>query len=243
MQVLAINGSPLKDRGNTNIILTEFLTGLEEAGAEVEQIFISDLNINPCLGKLICWSKTPGICCQNDDMKGLLDRMKQAEVWVFASPIYWDSVVGPMKNLFDRLLPLITPDIILIDGHCRHALRDGVKNGKIVLVSSCGFWEMDNFEPLLKHIMALSKNIHREFAGALLRPHGALLKYMIRNFESVKDILTAARQAGHELVIDGEISQVNMIKVSLELMSREEYIDLVNENFKQIILHVTKSKK
>ncbi|MCK5561763.1 MAG: flavodoxin family protein, partial [Thermoplasmata archaeon] len=119
------------------------------------------------------------------------------------------------------------------DGHCRHPVRNDVKNGKIVLVSSCGFWEMDNFEPMLNQIMAISKNINREFAGALLRPHGAVLKYMIRNYESVKDILNAARKAGHELVKDGKISQDTMAMVGYELMSREEYINLINENMKQ----------
>ena len=233
MKVLAINSSPLKDRGNTDIILNEFLIGAEELGSDVEQIYISEMQIKPCLGKLVCWLKTPGKCCQNDDMGALLEKLKQADVWVFASPLYWDGVTGQMKNLFDRLLPLLEPFIELRDGHCRHPVRNDVKNGKIVLVSSCGFWEMDNFEPMLNQIMAISKNINREFAGALLRPHGAVLKYMIRNYESVKDILNAARKAGHELVKDGKISQDTMAMVGYELMSREEYINLINENMKQ----------
>lgn len=233
MKVLAINSSPLKDRGNTDIILNEFLLGVDELGSDVEHIYLSGMKIKPCLGKLVCWLKTPGKCCQKDDMGALLEKLTQADVWVFASPLYWDGVTGQMKNFFDRLLPLLEPFIELRDGHCRHPVRNDVKDGKIVLVSSSGFWEMDNFEPMLRQIMAISKNINREFAGALLRPHGAVLKYMVRNYESVKDILNAARKAGHELVKDGKISQDTMAMVGYELMSREEYINLINENMKQ----------
>ena len=233
MQVLAISSSPLKDRGNTDIILKEFITGLGERGVEVEVIYLSEMMIKPCLGKLVCWLKTPGVCCQKDDMAQLLEKMKTSDVWIFASPLYWDGVSGLMKNFFDRLLPLLEPYIELRDGHCRHPVRDDLEGGKIVLISSCGFWEMDNFEPMLSQVMAICRNINRDFAGALLRPHGALFKYMIRNYESVKDILNAARKAGHELIMDGRISQNSMIMVSYELMSREEYIDLINENMKQ----------
>lgn len=43
---------------------------------------------------------------------------------------------------------------------------------KMVLVSNCGFWEMDNFDPLLVHLKALCRNAEAEFVGALLRLHG-----------------------------------------------------------------------
>ena len=91
MKVLALIGSPLKERGNTNIILLEFLKGIRAAGANAELIYISDLDIRACLGKLVCWIKTPGRCCQKDDMAELLEKMKTADVWVYASPLYWHS--------------------------------------------------------------------------------------------------------------------------------------------------------
>jgi multimeric flavodoxin WrbA len=237
MKVLALNGSPLKGKGNTNIILNEFLSGLQESGAEVEEIFIKKLKINPCLGKLVCWIKTPGVCCQKDDMADLLKKLADSDVWVFASPIYWDGVTGPMKNLMDRILPLLQPFIELEDDHCRHALRNGVKTGKVVLISTSGFWELDNFDPMVHHLQGLSKNIHREFSGALLRPHGAILKYMVKNNPTVlvQEVLSASRQAAVELVRDGKISKDTEASVSRELMNRDEYIRLINNNFERLL--------
>jgi len=235
MKLLAINGSPLKSRGNTQVILSEFLRGVGNSGVEIEEIFLNELTIKPCLGKLSCWVKTPGKCCQNDDMTTLLPKLADSDVWVFASPVYWDGVTSTMKNLMDRLLPLIEPKIELYDDHCRHALRFGVKNGKIVLVSTCGFWELDNFEPMINHVKAVCKNIHRDFAGALVRPHGALFKYLKKDNDSLKEILAAVYNAGLELVNEGRISRKTMEIVSLELMPREQYIEDINRNFERLI--------
>jgi multimeric flavodoxin WrbA len=235
MKVLAINSSPLKAKGNTDIILREFLKGLRENGMEVEQIYTHDLKIKPCLGRLTCWVKTPGKCCQKDDMASLLNKLSIADIWVFASPLYWDGVTGQMKNVFDRLLPLIKPFIEIDEDHCRHGLREGVKGGKVVLVSTCGFWELDNFDPLLDHVEAVCKNIHREFAGALIRPHGALLKYFTKNSELFNEILVAAYTAGYELVSNGKISNETMAHVSKELMPKNEYIEMINKNFERLM--------
>ncbi len=234
MKVLALNGSPLKTRGNTEVLLTEFLKGAREGGAKVEIIYLADLDIRPCLGKLVCWIKTPGKCCQKDDMVELLPKLATSDIWVFASPIYWDGVTGRVKNLMDRMLPLIQPKIELIDDHCRHALREGVKPGKIVLISTCGFFELDNFEPMIEHVKSVCKNIHREFAGALIRPHGALIKYSKEKNDAMDKILIAAREAGRELVNTGKISQDTFMRVSQELMARDKYIKMINTNFERL---------
>ena len=67
-------------------------------------------------------------------------------------------------------------------------------------------WEMDNFNPLLVHMKAVSKNIGCEFAGALLRPHRPALKGMMEMGRPVDDIFEAANEAGRQLVEDSKIS-------------------------------------
>ena len=180
MKVVAINGSPKMDKGNTALVLGPFIEGMREAGAEVELFYTKKLDINPCQGDFICWQKTPGKCFQQDDMAMLLPKLAQADAIVLATPLYVDGVSGPVKNLLDRILPLGEPFFELRDGHCRHPLRVEHKNGQLVFVSTCGFWEMDNFDALLVHMRAVSKNTGREFAGALLRPHGPALAGMMQ---------------------------------------------------------------
>lgn len=235
MQVLAINSSPKMERGNTALILNPFLEGMREAGAKVELLYTRKLRINPCRGDLICCLKTPGKCWQKDDMQMLLPKLREADILVLATPVYCYGVTGPMKNLLDRRFPLGQPFFELRDGHCHHSLREGTKSSKVVLVSNCGFWEMDNFDPLLVHIRAICKNAAMEFAGALLRPQGEALRPLLQMGVPLNDIFEAAKKAGLQLVQDGQMSAETLAIVSRDLMPLEIYIEGANQRFQQAL--------
>jgi multimeric flavodoxin WrbA len=226
MKVLAINSSPRMDKGNTALILNPFLEGMKEAGAEVELFYTRKLNINPCTGEFNCWLKTPGKCYQNDDMNILYPRIDAADVIVFATPVYADGVTGPMKNLMDRIIPLVQPFFELRDDHCRHPVRGEAKVRKLVLVSNCGFWEKDNFDPLIVHMKAICKNLSAEFSGALLRPHGEAMPGMLEMGAPIGDIFEAAKEAGRQLVKEEKMSQETLDIVSRELLPRDMYIQI-----------------
>jgi len=234
-KVLAFNSSPNMDKGNTALILTPFLEGMRDAGAEVELLYTKKLKINPCQGEFNCWLKTPGKCIHKDDMQKLLPKMREADIWVLASPVYVDGITGPMKNLVDRVLPMVQPFIELRDGHCRHPAREGHAPRKLVLVSNCGFWEVDNFDPLIVHMEAICRNADMEFAGALLRPHGGGLRAMKEAGAPLDDIFEAAKEAGRQLVRDGAMSAETLATVSRELMPRETYLQFANEYFQQTL--------
>jgi len=235
MKVLAINGSPMKDKGNTAAILTPFLDGMREAGAEIELFYIKNLKIKPCQGEFNCWFKTPAECFQKDDMQTLLPKFSQADLWVFATPLYVDGMSGPMKNLLDRLIPLLEPFLELRDGHGRHPLRKGVKRGKVVLVSNCGLWESDNFDPLVAHVAAACKNLNREFAGAVLRPNGPILTAMAEMGAPADDVLEAAKNAGHQLVKDGRMQTETLEVIGRELIPLEMFIESANQHIQQTL--------
>ena len=233
--VLAFNSSPKTDKGNTTLILTPFLEGMKQAGANVELFYTKKLHINPCQGEANCWFKHPGECFQDDDMNGLLPKFREADVLVFASPVYCDGINGPMKNLIDRAaLPLVGgARYTLRDGHVRLHLPEGYKPKKIVLVSSCGFWEADNFDPAVAHMRALARNMASEFAGALLRPHSTLLRGMVQMGAPIDDVFESAREAGRQLVEHGRMSDDVLQSVSRELMPCSEYVQQVNRAFRQ----------
>jgi multimeric flavodoxin WrbA len=229
MKVLAINGSPHGKKGNTSLILEPFLEGIKEAESEVHLFYTKKLTINPCLGEHNCWFKTPGECFQKDDMQEVLPKLIEADILVLATPLYVDGMTGPMKNLLDRVIPIGNPVIEMRDGHCRHPARKEVKNGKLVLVSNCGFWEMDNFNPLVMHMQAISRNLGREFSGALLRPHGPALKAMINQRMPVNDVLEAAKEAGRQLIEDGRMKVDTLKIVSRELLPQQMYVNIANQ--------------
>lgn len=226
MNVLAINGSPNMEDGNTEKILNPFLEGMKEEGASVELFYTSKLNIGPCNGDLSCWFKNPGKCSQNDDMQMLLPKIKEADVIVWASPVYYSGITGPLKNLMDRQLPLHGMD------------GQGSKKQKAVLVSTCGAWELSTFDPLMMQMKAIYGRPEGgyEFAGALLRPMAEGIKEMIKAGETrlVESIFKAAREAGHQLVKDGRISEDIQKAVSKELMPRDAYYKAAQEMMEQM---------
>ncbi|HUI70872.1 MAG TPA: flavodoxin family protein [Spirochaetia bacterium] len=229
MKVFAVNASPMMDKGSTAAILAPFLEGMEEAGAEIHVSYTKKLDIKPCQGEFSCQMKTPGKCFQKDDMQVLLPQLAEADVQVFATPVYVDGMAAPLKNLLDRMVPLGCPSFELRDGHCRHPLRDPKKGVKVVLVSTCGFWELDNFDPLLAHLRAFCRNFDREFAGALLRPHGPVFKAMAEKGAPLSDVIQAAKDAGRQLAADGAMRSETLAVVSRPLISLEDYLRGANQ--------------
>lgn len=102
MKVLVINGSPRRG-GNSDLLCDEFIRGAREAGHAVEKVALRDKTIAPCRACYACFRT--GSCVQQDDMAELLDKIWQADVLLLASPTYFSTMSGPMKNMIDRLLP------------------------------------------------------------------------------------------------------------------------------------------
>ncbi len=236
MKVIAFNGSPNMDKGTTALILNPFLNGMKDAGATVEVSFTYRMKINPCRGEGNCMFKNPGRCFQQDDMNALYPKL-DADVIVFATPLYWFGVSGTMKNLMDRMIPIGLPLLELRKGRSVHPLREDkrVKGGKLVLVSSCGFWEMENFAALVMQMKILSQHLDREFVAPLLRPHGANLRMMLNTGTSANDVLEAAEEAGRQLVTEGEISDITLKTIGRELLTLEAYIQTTNQAMKQML--------
>lgn len=234
-KVLALNSSPNIRRGGTITILKHFLRGMEEAGAEVELLHLSEKDIKPCNGCMGCWVKTPGECVQRDDMAEIVRLASKADILVLATPLYVDGMNAQMKKTVDRLLPLLEPYFEIRDGHCRHVVREGVKrNGKLVLVSVCGFHETDNFEPLEAHVKAISLNMDREYVGAVLRPYAKIFPFLKMKGIDVNGVYEAVREAGAQLVKRGEIDPRLLDEISRDLVTKEELVDGINARFRQI---------
>jgi len=244
MKVLAINCSPAKAEGNTALVLNPFIEGLEEAGAQVDLFYSYELKIKPCLGDYSCIFKTPGVCFQKDDMHLLYPKMREADITVWSTPVYCYGITGSMKNIVDRIFALsggTEEGYELRDGRSYHATPKDAKQTKTVLISSCGQWELDTFDPMLAQMNALSAHsTTTNFAGALLRPQAHVFKPMAEA-GILDDIFEAAREAGKSLVNDGKIPSQAVETIARELVTVEEYVELVNEGTKQMKLDAQKT--
>jgi len=97
--IVALYGSPRR-RGNTARLLAAAVAGAREAGAEVREIVLRDLRINPCLEIYAC--RRDGICVQKDDFRQLAETLLAAEATMLASPIFFYAVSAQVKLMMDR---------------------------------------------------------------------------------------------------------------------------------------------
>jgi multimeric flavodoxin WrbA len=231
MKIVAIDGSPMGEKGNTALLLDQFVSGAVAAGAEVERVVSRDMRIEPCCSRMPCWYRTPGVCIHQDDMTELAYRMAAADVWVLSTPVHVGGMTELMVRVMERTVMLLSPMFELSEGQTRHVASPLQEGKLVVLISTCGYYEEGAFDSLVAQVKDLTRSHHRRFAGALLRPHGLALKYMQANGIEVQDVLDATYGAGGEMVRVGEFSAQTAEVVSRPLLSQEEFVDMMNSAF------------
>jgi multimeric flavodoxin WrbA len=236
MNVLVINGSPRGTHGTTWWVLDRLIQGMEKAGAEVETVQLAGKKIAPCSGDLACWFKTPGECIHRDDVDGILAAFHQKDLVVIGTPVYVDGMTGLLKNCIDRLLPLVDPRMEMRDGHLRHPAA-GPLPPRVALVATCGFAELDNFDPLVAHVKAICRNMNAAFAGALLRPQAPVLPHvgLLHPFK-IHAVTKAIKQAGEELVRGETMSEATLAEAAAEIVGPEDYAKHANQHFEKILM-------
>lgn len=100
-KILVIMGSPHK--GNT-FRECETLRCLlnKEIPVEFEYLWLKDVNLLPCRGCLLCFSRGEESCPNHDDAPLIEQKMREADGVIFATPVYGMNVTGQMKIFIDR---------------------------------------------------------------------------------------------------------------------------------------------
>ena len=106
-KVLIISTS-LRTHSNSEILAHETERGAIEAGNDVEFISLKGKTINFCKGCLSC-QKT-GHCVIDDDANEITEKMKEADVIIWATPVYYYEMSGQMKTMIDRANSLFVSD-------------------------------------------------------------------------------------------------------------------------------------
>ena len=242
MKILAFNGSPRGTDSNTDRILLPFLEGAREAGAETETVYLKGKQINYCVGCFTCWTKTPGVCIHKDDMPGLLEKMRPADVLVYASPLYVYTVTAQMKAFLDRTIPVLTPYIIKRGDHFIHPRRfEDEWPKKVVLISNCGFPEVHHFSALEEMFRAFSAGPDTELAATILCAGGELLKQPPMQ-EQLKWYIDAARSAGREVVEQGGLSPETQEILGRPLADPEIYSQMANAYWDSVVVTEPKAE-
>jgi len=105
VKIVAFNGSPRR-KGNTSLLLEGMLRGARENGGQVEEIVAHEINLEYCRGCLRC-NLMKRCAIQGDDWPDVSSKILEADVLIFASPIYFHHVTAPLKKILDRFRSFI----------------------------------------------------------------------------------------------------------------------------------------
>ena len=108
MKKVLILSTSLRKGSNSDYLAEQFLRGAQDAGRQVEKLSLAGKTIGFCTGCLGCQQTLQ--CVIPDDAVAIASKVKEADVLVFATPIYYYEMSGQMKTLLDRLNPLFPSD-------------------------------------------------------------------------------------------------------------------------------------
>jgi len=235
MKVTVFNGSPRGRKSNSHLMIEPLLEGARQAGAETEEVFLIEKDIQHCRGCFVCWGKTPGACAIKDDMAGLIDLLLESDYAGLATPVYGMYMTGLLKNFYDRLLPLATPHI--------HRNDDGTfyHKGRITrfphqfFIFNSGFPGDHNFDLLKAFVALVKRGGDDRVVLEVYRNCGEALYISVEEEpvigQRIAQFRDALGTAGREIVADGCVSEKTVDQLHIKLMTDEEYMAGANKHW------------
>ena len=103
MRVVVLHGSPRRG-GNSDTLAEHFVKGVKETGDfEVLDFILNDMTIRPCQGCESCMTSEDHKCVIDDDMHQIYSVFADADIVVWATPMYWGYMTAQMKTALDRM--------------------------------------------------------------------------------------------------------------------------------------------
>lgn len=155
-KIVILNGSPRRN-GNTSALVREFTKGAESAGNTVIEFFLDRMNIHGCKGCFGGHSSKECPCVQKDDMSQIYPAVRDCDVIILASPLYYWNMSGQLRTTVDRLFALEEGDGNLLRGH-------GRESALLMAAEGNGFDDMVlYYDHLMEHLKW--KNLGHVLAG------------------------------------------------------------------------------
>ena len=191
MKVCIINGSPRRN-GNTAELLKPFRERLLQLGAEIDDIFLKDYKVGPCLGCYACQNVSGEYgCVQKDDAEAVWMRAGEADLLVLATPIYSWYCTAEMKALMDRHYGL--------NKYYGSGQGQLIPRLSVALLTTHGYKDEYANEPFETGILRLCKHCHWDYLG----------RYSARDIDGISDMQTEEAMDGARRFADELLQKFN----------------------------------
>lgn len=155
-KIVILNGSPRKN-GNTSELVKSFTEGAESVGNTVTEFFLDGMDIHGCKGCFGGHSDRECPCVQKDDMQKVYPAVRECDVIILATPLYYWNMSGQIRTAIDRLFALEEGGENLLRGHNRACAL-------LMAAEGSGFEDvLTYFDHLMEHLRW--KNLGHVLAG------------------------------------------------------------------------------
>ena len=98
-------------------------TRLLDKGLLGSRFNLGDIGLGYCTGCWSCWWKTPGECALKDGISEIYRTVMDSGLILFVSPLNMGAVTSELKTFIERMVPLVHPYTIMVDGEVHHRKR------------------------------------------------------------------------------------------------------------------------
>lgn len=226
MKVIAISSNQKKEENILSKITNSFLRGMKEEGAEINFFHTRNLEVYPCRGCTTDFDfESPGYCFCEDDMNKLYPYFKEADVWIFITPLEKNFMNRNMKIILDRMEPLFAPTLQLTNG----SVNEEKNQGKVLLISASNNGNIKNFDQLIDNFSGLSILFDKEFAGSILRP--GLNKIMLAESagKDLSYLYNLACESGKQFAKKGELNPELVHNLGNNLFNEDSFFNEIDK--------------
>jgi multimeric flavodoxin WrbA len=239
MKILAINSSFRAERGYADFLTQLLFEGAREAGAYCETVYLSKLKINHCLACNRCQETAHQIPSENtagpdfdvtcvysekDEAHLVFEKMKQADLIIYATPVYVFNISSLLKNFLERFYGLSNCQYLRATrtGLLFHHIDPDVMSKPFVPLLVCDNLEDETPATARQFFKSFALFMEAEQRGILIRNGGSITGFGddvgLDRFPALGNIYWAYREAGRELVTGGKITSGTLRKANQEVI-------------------------
>jgi multimeric flavodoxin WrbA len=222
MKILAINSSFRGSKGFSKFLIDKLFEGAREEGAECENINLAEVKINHCIDCQVCQRQDHFLKCvfnDKDDVAMIYNQMREADLIVFATPVYIFEMSSLLKMFLERNYSTakIGEFNLTKKGLCFHHVDNDICKKPFVTLVVCDNLENETPKNIVSFFKTYSKFMDAEIVGTLVRKSAGMFGFNQKEENKspvVLSVYDSYIQAGRELVLLGRISKSTQKKAN-----------------------------
>jgi len=228
MKILAINASYRGNKGHTRFLIDKLFRGAAAAGAECQVVTLAQLKINRCLACGQCQTGEGYLECvheDRDDVAEVFSQMAEADILVYATPVYVFGISGLLKTFLERFYSRGGSGNLQLSksGLMFHDVDHAICSKPFVALVCCDNLEDETPRNALGYFRTFSRFLDAPQVGALVRNGGRLSGYghdpeREKQVPKILDVYRAYELAGRELAAEGRIRRSTERRANQEIV-------------------------